>query len=204
MHLASSALLPTCHDSCPDLQKCLYYELHEKNWPQRPAEHDARLMNIWLHGATGRVFAVFKVSSILLLKIAAKQAVRSSFISVTQKKKNSEHWSRWLLSASVCQCLPVWALYKGDEEEEVEDTPASQTVCLLEPGFLLSQTFHFLCLVMSVYSLAVAAGWQTHHRSSTCTSQGGEVHKKIISSIFKCETLLLLSYWVGCKKIIIL
>lgn len=128
MHLVSSAPLPTSHDSCPDLQKCLYYEVHEKNWPQRPAEHDARLMNIWLHRASGRIFALFKVSSILLLKIAAKQAIRSSFISVPPKKKSAS-------TGPDDFCLQVFASVGTLQRRW------GGGARVLEPGSLLSQTF---------------------------------------------------------------
>lgn len=79
----------------------------------------ARLMNIWLHRACGRTNAVFRVSSILLLKIAAEQAaVRGSFIAVL-KKKIDKRRSQWLLSESP----PVWALGMKKRRRRRRTTP---------------------------------------------------------------------------------
>lgn len=129
-------------------KSCLYYEVHEKNWPQRPAEHGAGLMNIWLHGAFGGIIAVFKVSSILFLKIAAKQAAVQGSLSLCWKNRQErkEKNRRALVPVTfVWVFASVGAPQRGwrrGGEGEVRHLVWTRPCAVFEPGSLLSRTRH--------------------------------------------------------------
>lgn len=181
---------------------CLYYAVHEKNWPQRPAEHDARLMNIWLHGAFGGTIAVFKVSSILLLKIAAKQAaaVQGSFISVLKKKKKEKNWQALVPMTFVWVFASVGALQRGWRRggEGGERHPVwTRPYAVFSPGSLLSKTSH-----SSAWS-DPSTGSQFYLDDKYITEAAPALHSEALK-LYLLPTVtqtcnFVLSYWVGWK-----
>lgn len=155
-------------------KSCLYYEVHEKNWPQRPAEHGAGLMNIWLHGAFGGIIAVFKVSSILLLKIAANQAAVQGSLSLYWKnrKERKEKNQRALVPMTfVWVFASVGAPQRGWRRGGKEEYGTS-----CEPGHALSSSPALYFLKLPILLLGRI---RSHARSfiwMTNTSQKQHLH----------------------------